>query len=276
MKNSLKIFLLIGLVQIASISIAHAEDVDMDLVIKESLEKALTVTDTMKDNDNKDININITVNIGTDAEGVVKTTKHAKKVSPKKVGKKAIAFKPVAKSKVKQSGFYVAPKFNYIYSQHRFMDSATGNELVRFQDSLGYAVAAGFKFGFLRVEGEYSIAREEKDGYDSRTPSWTLKETELVFANMYFDFNKKGSRWTPYIGGGVGAGSIILEGSLGQSNTPDMFAWNAGAGFTFNIVPSIALDLNCRYVRLENVPSNLSEDGNIANLQTLLGVRFTF
>ena len=272
MKNSLKIFLLVGLVQIVSISSVHAKDIDMDLVIKENLEKALTVAETVKD-DKNDININITVNVGTGEAGSVS---QVEKFVPKKEAKKAIEFKPVAKSKVKQSGFYVAPKFNYVYGQHAFMDAATGNELVRFQDSMGYGVATGFKFDFIRIEAEYSKAREETSTTSHSTSPWAVKDTELIFANLYFDFNKKGSRWTTYIGGGVGAGTITLDWNHGSKSSPDMFVWNAGAGIVVNIVPSIALDLNCRYVRFEEVPTSLSADGNIANIQTLLGLRFTF
>ena len=91
------------------------------------------------------------------------------------------------------------------------------------------ALAVGYRFGALRLEGEYFYRvttyddrSDAGDIFDDVTLDKQEQELELmvagvndlrshnVFINMYYDFASESSSWTPYVGAGAGVGSASL------------------------------------------------------------------
>lgn len=115
-----------------------------------------------------------------------------------------------------------------------------------------------------------------------------------VLANAYVDLGNWAG-FTPYIGGGVGAafvqvsnyhfvnpnGTTGVVGGNGQWN----FAWAAMAGVSYDLTPSLALDLNYRYLSLGEVDTKpFTAQGvtqpihfkDLAAHEVRLGLRYMF
>lgn len=119
------------------------------------------------------------------------------------------------------------------------------------EDVAGFGVAVGIAYkdpsGMLRTELEYN-----KNG--NSTKSYGVidfeVETQSVMLNTYYHL-PTGSALTPYIGGGIGVSHIKgtaelmgLSGSIKKTN----FAWQAGAGISYDLTKNFALDLGYRYM----------------------------
>jgi opacity protein-like surface antigen len=95
----------------------------------------------------------------------------------------------------------------------------------------------------------------------------TLADVPLLF-NTRFQYPNQ-SRWTPYVGGGLGVAAAILdttaffsEGSATfvRSDVTDVdgvFAWQAFAGLRFKLNDRAGLSLEYRYVVLEDPAWNV-------------------
>jgi opacity protein-like surface antigen len=135
-------------------------------------------------------------------------------------------------------------------------------------------------FGFIPGTNEYT----------ADVKSW------LGLANAYWDIvNWCG--FTPYIGGGIGFATMSLEGlrdvnvptngvAFGADNTRTNFAWALYAGLSYDVSPSLVIDLSYRYADLGEATSgavidhlnNFSYDHfhakDITSNDMLLGVRY--
>lgn len=91
-------------------------------------------------------------------------------------------------------------------------------------------------------------------GMDPELPTCMEYSVNTFFANAFLDWHNT-SRFTPYIGVGVGAAVIKVDYQTwrpwdGTVETDINFAWHATAGVSFPIARNIDLDLSCRYVNL--------------------------
>lgn len=185
---------------------------------------------------------------------------------------------PIAESIEKPVGesfnTYITPKF--LISNARVEIEGEGKT----ESTNGGGIAIGGKSGNGRFELEYSIASPVKE--ESRY--LTLENyTETLFFNMFYDFKNK-SKFTPYVGIGIGIGfntATLNSAVLYLKETSTSFAWNIGAGISFEMTDRLALDLNYRYAEVGQ--AELSYSGTtilrtevIGNNQFLLGLRFSF
>lgn len=164
--------------------------------------------------------------------------------------------------------------------------------------SAGLAVGLELKKSLglpLRAELEYSY-RSEVDynpdptfigaGVPTRLSS-TLN-SQAVFANLYYDF-ATGTRLTPYVGGGLGVawnhtdatGTVIATGaSQDYKKTTSNFAWNLGAGATYDLTGPWKLGAGYRYVNLGKVVWGDSgtqlTSKDITSHDLYLGLRYQF
>jgi opacity protein-like surface antigen len=125
----------------------------------------------------------------------------------------------------------ISTRATYEYEPGYFVGLAFGNHVdkLRFEAEIGYQKN---KVDSVNVSGvSVSIDNQE------------IRLTTLMF-NLYYDF-LKGSRFTPYLSGGLGLGNMKLDGA---SKSDAVAEYQFGAGVAFRINEKIALDLKGRYL----------------------------
>ena len=138
---------------------------------------------------------------------------------------------------------------------------------------MGGSLAAGFDFSKrlrvpIRGEIEYSAFTKAKAETEIRRWGEDYEQSyrvQTLFLNVYYDINTR-TRFVPYVGAGLGAGSIKTKDSVrlpnGRSSgdvgsrTVTNFAWNVGLGLGYQITNNITLDASCRFVDLGKVEAD--------------------
>ncbi len=186
------------------------------------------------------------------------------------------------------TGIYAGGKFIYSYQ------TVWGGGI--FGDSYSQGTAAGGVFlGYdfyrqtdipIRTEIEYAfrgnLYRDDSSlGYNSET----FYNMQTLLVNFYFDFYNESS-FTPYVGGGLGAGFMTgeyqLKGNgLSYNGTMDdtVLAWNVAGGVGYAITDRITADLGYRYISYSSsYNNNTSQDfeTSTSGHEVSLGVRFNF
>lgn len=122
----------------------------------------------------------------------------------------------------------------------------------------GYNVGAraGYEWGPLRIEEEFRYQHNGitsiTDGVPPKTfPASGTRTAYAVMTNAIYDFNF-GWPLTPHIGAGIGAVGQRDEWTVPAGRCDDAWDWNFGyqaiAGVRYNINPSLALDVDYRYL----------------------------
>ncbi|MEP3231982.1 MAG: outer membrane beta-barrel protein [Hyphomicrobiales bacterium] len=80
-----------------------------------------------------------------------------------------------------------------------------------------------------------------------------------VFANLFFDLDT-GTKFTPYVGGGVGVGFLDLDvfyngPNLNLDDTDTAFGWHIGGGANLELTESTSFFVDARYQQFVNVDS---------------------
>lgn len=158
-------------------------------------------------------------------------------------------------------------------------------------------ITAGVKYGNVRGELEVAIRSASEDDYEifngslmqvpgilpngmpTEIETSTSVQHNSYMANFYYDFAISGSKWTPYVGAGIGLGTYeqkatveididdaVLAGliqdnpmaaamlknlPLGEQTVADdtltEFEWQVGLGATYNFNEDWALDIGYRF-----------------------------
>lgn len=163
-----------------------------------------------------------------------------------------------------ESGFYLSarggPSFMGKTSNDIKLPAAGLTFDVESEHGVGTAVAGsvGYKMRWgLRLEGEVawrrnSISRFRVVGVG--VPASGSVSSLAGMANIFYDFDNS-SRWTPYVGGGLGIArvsinkaAIAVGGGLALANdSATAFAYQAGGGVMFEVFPRLNLMLDVRY-----------------------------
>lgn len=155
---------------------------------------------------------------------------------------------------------------------------------------------AGIKYGNVRGELEIAVRSASEDNYEifegnvvemtsptefalpGKISTSTSVQHNSYMANFYYDFAISGSKWTPYVGAGIGLGTYkqkaivnlgfdeaVLAGMLedpymkpiaekipvGEMTVADdtltEFEWQVGLGATYNFNEDWALDIGYRF-----------------------------
>jgi len=145
--------------------------------------------------------------------------------------------------------------------------------------NLGYSWANG-----LRAEGELAEFRANADKINgvSGGISGRINNVDLM-GNLYYDFHT-GTRWTPYVGGGIGLAAVDADhiGTLtngGNYNDSDVaFAYQGIAGVSYEIADHWSVAADYRYTRTTNpsfkVIGGKADFDNAAH-NIILSVRYT-
>lgn len=143
------------------------------------------------------------------------------------------------------------------------------------ETGFAFGVAAGYTFSNnFRVEGELAYQQNNFSTTRSYTDHQLLFEgtnihTLAGLINGYYDF-KNSSKFTPYIGAGIGVGGIINKytNDLGAA-----FAYQVGAGVDYSITDKITVGVKYRYTGLDSVELR---DSNVTNHNIYAGAKFFF
>ena len=174
---------------------------------------------------------------------------------------------------------YLSAKVKYA-----FVDSTVKYEKVEAdrrvnmdKNIFGGSVAFGLRpeaLPALRGELEYNHNKTIKKTVDDGS---ARTEIHYVLLNMYYDY-KTCTRFTPYIGVGLG-GSSIKYSVEDHSDRNNRFAWQIGVGTAYAFTPNISADLGYRFVDLGHMSRN--HDGAKTRIDSnahelYLGLRYSF
>ncbi|HTT81599.1 MAG TPA: OmpA family protein [Stellaceae bacterium] len=119
-----------------------------------------------------------------------------------------------------------------------------------FGDGFNIGARAGYEWGPLRLEEEF---RWQKNDIDSiaGVPVSGSRDAYALMTNLIYDFTF-GWPITPHLGAGVGAVDVhdswSVPGGAAASSDSWEFGYQAIAGLRYNINPSLAFDLDYRYL----------------------------
>ena len=136
--------------------------------------------------------------------------------------------------------------------------------------TMAFLPAAGIRVKSFRAEFEW--------GNISRAKFKEVKyHQQRYMAQFYYELPFR-SKFRPFLNAGCGASYVesnYHHNHTYKSGDDTTFAWNAGAGFTFNWTRSWSFDLGYRYV--DAGKANLyGTDVKIQNHEGYAGVRLTF
>jgi opacity protein-like surface antigen len=170
----------------------------------------------------------------------------------------------------------------------------------------GWVARGAFGYGFangLRAEAEFGYRRNDwtqlrirRDGglgrslgippLDGATVPVTGTENALTFmTNGWYDI-KTGTPFTPYVGGGIGAARVSIEGlSAGGGLTlvedhDWVFAYQLGAGLSYAVTQSLSLTVDYRFFATTDPRftdfEGVSFDSDYRSHTLSAGFRFSF
>lgn len=140
---------------------------------------------------------------------------------------------------------------------------------------------AGVKYGNVRGELEVAIRSASEDDYEifndkllnlvpTEIETSTSVQHNSYMANFYYDFAISGSKWTPYVGAGIGLGTYEQKATV-EVDLPDQykqaaqtmgipvgemtvaddtlteFEWQVGLGAIYNFNDTWAFDIGYRF-----------------------------
>ena len=147
-----------------------------------------------------------------------------------------------------------------------FVNGGQFDDQVEFDPGFNIGGAAGYDFGFLRLEGELAYKHstidsiiDKADGFRFVSVDGDIGAFSMLF-NAYLDL-RNNTPITPYFGGGVGFATVHLSDTFGvdtRDGAPQqallylgddqsVFAYQAGAGIGFDFDESYTLDIGYRY-----------------------------
>jgi opacity protein-like surface antigen len=186
-----------------------------------------------------------------------------------------------------------------IADEYEFGASATGNKTIG-----GATIAYGLDFAKngLNVRGEIELGLSGKAKYsenfgdeDSSGSFRASFQKTSFLINGYYDF-RNSTKFTPYIGAGIGLARVKAslglgyadsEGSfsLSQSKSKVNFVYQVGAGASYEASENISLDLGYRFVDYGSVKQHAGYIPGVLETSTKVkarehqfyaGVRYTF
>lgn len=163
--------------------------------------------------------------------------------------------------------------------------SAAFGQFFDFDADLGWTAGAAVGVqvtDFLRGEVEFStggvgltevtidggVDPFDGDSYDIDDGS---ASATYLLGNVWFDLDT-GTAFTPYIGGGIGAGYLTAEGDIGLGDPIDLEGWGwayqVGAGVQFDVADNIAVDLGYRYKAIVDADLEGNGDDAVADVSS--------
>ena len=143
----------------------------------------------------------------------------------------------------------------------------------KLQDDNRFDFSDGFVSG-LAVGGKTKWARAELEasyrGNDIDNRAGSHVDDVSLMGNAYWDI-ETGTRFTPYLGAGIGVAYVNIDSALRRSDDSFEFAYQGMAGANFAIDPRWTVGAEYRYYATTDVGST-----DIENHAVLANVRYAF
>jgi len=207
----------------------------------------------------------------------------------------ALAATAAGGARAQTPGWYVGGEgaWSHLNDQNATATSPGTSTPLKIHPSEGFAagVNGGFEFqSGLRLEGELVYRRHDETSATNAGvtgPTHGNIDNLAIMGNAYYDFNNA-TRFTPYVGAGVGAARLHLDdfnsvGTPGLSDDNWQLAYQGIAGVRYTIDPNWSASLDYRYFgttdpkftgTVGGVPSSLKTDYRTHNV--MLGVAYHF
>lgn len=185
---------------------------------------------------------------------------------------------------------YVSAKLSYDWAKNdAIWGRSGGNDLKRklHKNTWGGHYAAGAISGPVRAEIEWNHYKDVKRKIPQLNKKIRL-QNNILLLNAYYDINTC-TPWTPYVGAGMGVAMLKYTEKATDSNYKGNwkaynFAWQIGAGVTYELTRNIALDGGYRYINAGAADNHRTSAGDAyekvkidtAAHEIYLGARYTF
>jgi len=180
------------------------------------------------------------------------------------------------------AGAYAGGSAGAVFVRDSTVDDDFGNH---FEASLdpGFTIAGvgGYDFGRFRVDGHVRYLIADLDKFTSSGASARVRgdlQVVSVIFNGWIDFENS-SILTPFVGAGVGAAAVRISDvrSMGSrlygSDTATVFAYQAGAGLSFDVTARARLDIAYAYHATSD-PSFESATAELGSGMVTLALRY--
>lgn len=183
---------------------------------------------------------------------------------------KAAKFKKAAVNKP-----YVSVQGGVAFLTDSDVDAGIRSTAMDFDPGYALGVAAGYKMGKYRVEGEIGYQKNDVDGALScRRTSGDMKAYSFL-VNGYYDIATK-TRFTPYLTAGIGVAKV--DGDFNRIAHVDdtAFAYQVGAGVAYAVNKALAVDLKYRYMDTVDDLGFGNTNPEFSTHNVFLGLRYYF
>lgn len=158
---------------------------------------------------------------------------------------------------------------------------------VEFDTGIHLGVAYGHDFGKFRVEGEFGYQSHEfKEVTDLEINGIPQGDRDadgdidafIFLVNGFYDIDT-GTKWTPYVGGGIGFArleikDLFVAGIVRGDDDDTVFAYQVAGGIAYEITEQIIADFSYRFVATSEPDFAGLEEYNGHNL--MAAIRFSF
>jgi opacity protein-like surface antigen len=170
---------------------------------------------------------------------------------------------------------------NWLHDDSFFKTTAASDTTFSFDNNtqVGFLLSAAVGMPLdnvlpgLRAEGEFAYRENDVRGFWSTStltggdtgPLDYQHSTYSIMANAWYDFAVMGLN--PYVGGGIGWAHTNVDGTFvgkagSLSESDGGFAWQLGAGLTFNVLPNTKINIGYRYFEGPDVSIKAPYSGN--------------
>lgn len=183
---------------------------------------------------------------------------------------------------------YVSLKGTYSHMKTNLFSPTWPYKDTKSDNVWGLTAAAGVSVpvagNYVRAELEYGQNRTANKGtvdFSVADITYRLKTQSILF-NGYYDFETC-TRLVPYIGAGFGwantKGRIIEDNSYNVKFDNWAFAWQVGAGTTYELTENLAFDFGYRFIKYGYAKNN--DDDILSRVrpqahQVQFGLRYMF
>ncbi len=184
-------------------------------------------------------------------------------------------------------GPYISVYGGYVIQQDADLTNTIRDE-VSFDNGFAVGGSFGYDFGSIRLEGEAAFRRNEADELSDPSVGARGHFSSLaLMLNAIYDFSFS-SRFTPYIGAGVGGAMIYAKHLRASNGAPIIdsddelvFAYQGIAGVRFAVTEGLSLFVDYRYFatldpEFKRWDGNARVDSEYKTHNIMAGLTYTF
>jgi opacity protein-like surface antigen len=192
-------------------------------------------------------------------------------------GRWPVLEKPPAVATEFVSGWYLRGDIGYRYNRMSGIEAVIPVTSSSIDNVPTFGIGFGHKWKWVRADVTLDYGtRARARGGAAGVPDFYFGRIDAVttLVNVYVDFGTWGG-FTPYIGVGAGASRLNVNDFRSEGGGPApaqdawRFSWAGMAGASYQFMPSLALDVGYRYLRLGEAQSGPDLFGDRATFKDL-------